>query len=152
MTWLYAVGFLPVGVIVWLLHDVSGIPLDMLKMANYLKLEGACGLFLSELLFVAFVVNWDYFRLYLLPTKLLYTTLVENRMRLEDAHDFTNLPTVVAAFQRAARRALYLHIWWGFLIVRFVVGVVAKGAHETGKDEYEGSSSDSEAEHVVKGD
>ncbi|KUF89270.1 hypothetical protein AM588_10002152 [Phytophthora nicotianae] len=40
VTWSYAVGFLPVGVVVLLLHDMTDIPLDMLKMANYLKMEG----------------------------------------------------------------------------------------------------------------
>ena len=29
-------------------HDISDIPCDLVKMANYLQLEGASGLFLTE--------------------------------------------------------------------------------------------------------
>ncbi|KAF1335482.1 Longevity-assurance protein, partial [Globisporangium splendens] len=156
VTWSYVVGFLPVGVIVLLLHDLSDVPLDMLKMANYLKLEGLRGLFVSELMFVVLLVDWSYFRIYLYPTKLLYTAMIENReasMTMEDAHDFTNLfpypgPPSWLLFNVLLSTLYCLHIWWGFLIVRLAVGAITKGTHETGKDEYEGTSSDSDAENT----
>lgn len=154
VTWSYVVGFLPVGVIVLLLHDLSDIPLDMLKMANYLKLEGVHGLFTSEFLFAVVLIDWAYLRIYLYPTKLLYTTLIENReasMTLEDAHDFTQLfpnpgPPSWLLFNVLLVTLYCLHIWWGFLLVRVLIGTLKKGAHETGKEQYEGTSSDSEME------
>uniref|UniRef100_K3W7A6 TLC domain-containing protein n=1 Tax=Globisporangium ultimum (strain ATCC 200006 / CBS 805.95 / DAOM BR144) TaxID=431595 RepID=K3W7A6_GLOUD len=125
-------------------------------MANYLKLEGLRGLFVSELLFVATLIDWCYFRIYLYPTKLLYTTMIENReasMTMEDAHDFTKLfpypgPPSWLLFNVLLSTLYCLHIWWGFLIIRLAVGAVTKGTHETGKDEYEGTSSDSESENT----
>lgn len=154
VTWSYAIGFLPVGVVVLILHDFTDIPLDMLKMANYLKLEGFPGLFVSEIMFVITLFYWVWFRIYLYPTKLLYTTGVELReaaMSMEDAHDWTNLfpnpgPPSWLLFNVLLSTLYLLHIWWGFLLLRVLIGVLTKGAHETGKDEYEGTSSDSENE------
>ncbi|KAG6609224.1 Longevity-assurance protein (LAC1) [Phytophthora cinnamomi] len=154
VTWSYAVGFLPVGVVVLLLHDMTDIPLDMLKMANYLKIEGVPGLFTSEILFVITIVLWFYYRVYQYPTKLLYTTMVENReasMTMADAHDFTQLfphpgPPSWLLFNVLLTTLYCLHIWWGLLLVRVLVGVVTKGAHDTAKEEYEGTSSDSDNE------
>ncbi|KAJ0408497.1 hypothetical protein P43SY_006427 [Pythium insidiosum] len=152
ITWSYAIGFLPVGVIVLLLHDISDVPLDVLKMANYLKLEGVRGFFACEILYVILVIEWVYFRTYLYPVKLLNTTLFENRescMPMPEARDLTILsPCVPSWFLfNALLITLYcLHIWWGFLIVRLLFGIISKGAHETGKDEYEGTSdSDSDS-------
>ncbi|POM66056.1 Longevity-assurance protein (LAC1) [Phytophthora palmivora] len=155
VTWSYAVGFLPVGVVVLLLHDMTDIPLDMLKMANYLKMEGAQGLFTSEILFVTTIVLWFYYRIYQYPTKLLYTTMVENReasMTMADAHDFTQLfphpgPPSWLLFNVLLTTLYCLHIWWGLLLVRVLIGVVTKGAHDTAKEEYEGTSSDSDNEN-----
>lgn len=155
VTWSYYVGFLPVGVIVLFLHDLSDVPLDMLKMVNYLKMEGLRGMFCTEILFVTVLIDWGYFRIYLYPTKLLYTTLVENRlasMSVEDAYDFTNLfpypgPPSWLLFNLLLTTLYVLHIWWGLLIVRLLIGAIQKGTHESGKEEYEGTSSDSEAEN-----
>jgi hypothetical protein len=154
VTWSYRVGYLPVGVIVLILHDATDIPLDLLKMANYLKLEGAPGFFCSEIAFVVTIINWFYFRIFLYPVKLLYTAAVENReasMTMEDAHDWTNLfpepgPPSWLLFNVLLTTLYLLHIWWGFLLLRVLFGVLTKGAHETGKEEYEGTSSDSDNE------
>jgi hypothetical protein len=150
VTWSYAIGFLPVGVIVLIIHDLSDVPLDLLKMANYLKLEGLRGAFVSEILFVTLVIDWIYFRIWLFPTKALNTTLFENReacMPLDEARNMWNLnPCIPSYFLfNALLITLYcLHIWWGFLILRLLVGVFTKGTHESGKQEYEGSSDDSD--------
>ncbi|CAH0517013.1 unnamed protein product [Peronospora belbahrii] len=152
VTWSYVVGFLPVGVIVLLLHDMTDVPLDMLKMANYLKMEGVPGLFTSEILFVTTIVLWFYYRVYQYPTKLLYATIVETReatMTMADAHDFTQLfphpgPPSWLLFNLLLTTLYCLHIWWGILLVRVLVGVVAKGIHDAAKEEYEGTSSDSD--------
>ena len=154
VTWSYAVGFLPVGVIVLLLHDMTDIPLDMLKMSNYLKMEGVPGLFTSEILFVTTIALWFYYRIYQYPTKLLYATIVGSReatMTMADAHDFTQLfpnpgPPSWLLFNVLLTTLYCLHIWWGILLVRVLVGVVTKGTHDAAKEEYEGTSSDSDNE------
>jgi ceramide synthetase len=132
VTWSYVVGLLPVGVIVLLLHDLSDVPLDMLKMANYLKMEGPRGFFASEVLFAVLLVDWFYFRIYLYPTKLLYTTFVQNReasMSPENAYDYTILfpnpgPPSWLLFNVLLGTLYLLHIWWGFLLVRVLIGAI----------------------------
>jgi ceramide synthetase len=154
VTWSYAVGFLPVGVIVLLLHDVSDVPLDLLKMANYLKLEGVKGLFVTETLYVIVLGTWIYMRIYLYPSKLLYTTLFENReatMAASVAHDFTILfpnpgPPYWLIFNIWMIALYCLHIWWGFLLLRILIRISSSSVHDAGKDEYEGSSESSESE------
>ena len=50
----YVSGQLRVGLLVLAVHDISDVFLDIMKMANYLKVEGPSGLFLTE---IAFVIN-----------------------------------------------------------------------------------------------
>lgn len=152
VTWSYAIGFLPVGVIVLLLHDMTDVPLDMLKMSNYLKMEGVPGLFTTEILFVTTIALWFYYRIYQYPMKLLYTTIWDSReatMPIADAHDFTQLfphpgPQSWLLFNMLLTTLYCLHIYWGILLVRILIGVVTKGTHDSAKEEYEGTSSDSD--------
>ena len=55
---------LQIGVIVLWVHDVSDIPLDLLKIFNYCQLEGPKGLFLVELDYIATLASWAYYRFF----------------------------------------------------------------------------------------
>ena len=74
----YTGGYLPIGTTILFLHDLSDVPLDMLKMVNYAKLEGKQGYFATEITFVLLLVEWFYFRVYLFPTKLVYSAMFES--------------------------------------------------------------------------
>jgi hypothetical protein len=50
----YVSGQLRVGLLILCVHDVSDVFLDVMKMANYLKVEGPSGMYATE---IAFVVN-----------------------------------------------------------------------------------------------
>ncbi|EQC29655.1 hypothetical protein SDRG_12659 [Saprolegnia diclina VS20] len=151
--WSYAVGYLPIGVIVMFLHDISDIPLDFLKMVNYLKLENREGWFITEFMFAFTLIQWVYFRVYLFPTKLMYSTLYEMRASCMDpiaALDFSILfpspgPTHWLWFNTLIAALYTLHIWWTFLLMRLLYGVLTVGPNSASKDEYEGHSSDSDA-------
>ncbi|OQS02487.1 hypothetical protein THRCLA_05131 [Thraustotheca clavata] len=152
--WSYAVGYLPIGVIIMFLHDVSDIPLDMLKMVNYLKMEDRKGWFVTEILFVITLIEWIYFRVYLFPTKLMNSTIYELRyscMPPEAAADLTILfphpgPTHWFWFNLLFISLYMLHIWWTFLLIRILIGVLTVGANSVSKEEYEGASSDSDVD------
>ena len=45
----YVGGLTRIGIVVLFIHDVSDIPIDCLKLANYLKLENAPGFFIVEM-------------------------------------------------------------------------------------------------------
>lgn len=68
----YWYNYVRVGVVVLFLHDSSDIVVDLLKMANYLNLEGPRGLFCVELLFVANLAAWGYLRLFVLPLHVIW--------------------------------------------------------------------------------
>ncbi|KAF0713158.1 Aste57867_4488 [Aphanomyces stellatus] len=148
VTWSYATQFMPIGVLVLLIHDASDIPLDMLKMANYLKLEARKGFFVSEGLFAISIVGWFYSRVYLFPTKLIYSAFWENREACclpHQAHDLSILfpspgPPSWLAFIVLLTTLFVLHVWWTFLLLRLLVGVLTTTVHDVAEDEYEGAS------------
>ena len=63
------------GAVVLWIHDVSDIPIDLLKMFNYLKLAGAKGLFLTEIAFASVLAAWGWWRLYVLPVNVIYSSV-----------------------------------------------------------------------------
>jgi len=68
----YGFNFVRIGTAVIFLHDSSDIVIDLLKMANYLKLEGRRGGFLVEGTFAATLGVWAYTRLYLYPVRIVW--------------------------------------------------------------------------------
>lgn len=145
----YFPGFIPVGVVGLFLHDLSDIPLDLLKMANYAKLEGLKGLFLTEMLFALLLVDWFYFRIYLYPVKLLYPSSLQAKSICSPDTPIFEVGDDIP-YWLLLNCLLFvlwlLHIWWGLLIVRLLVRTIAKGTHAAGEAEYEGGSSDSDSD------
>ena len=56
----YVGGFTRIGIVVLFIHDVSDIPIDCLKLANYLKLENAPGFFIVEMSYASVMTSWLY--------------------------------------------------------------------------------------------
>ncbi len=120
-------------------------------MVNYLKLEGMKGLFLTEISFVVLLFDWYYFRVYLYPQKILYYSFWQARLTCLSDPSINSVSDLLmdnAPFWFGMNVLLFilwlLHMWWGYLIARLVFGVAKKGTHQAGRDEYEGTSSDSD--------
>lgn len=143
--------YLPFGLCILYLHDVSDISLDLLKMVNYIKLGGSQGLFVTEISFAVVLINWFYFRVYLFPQKILQSTMFDS-VRLcppsssLGAKFFPDTLPYYAAINGMLSALWVLHIWWSFLILRLLAGIFTKGTHQSAEDEYEGVSSDSDKE------
>lgn len=58
----YFHNYMRIGVIILYLHDISDIPVDLLKIFNYCQLEKKEGLFLLEGIFATNLVTWAYYR------------------------------------------------------------------------------------------
>ena len=69
----YANNYLRVGAVILFLHDSSDVFLDLLKIFNYLKLEGRRGCFIIEFAFLANLLVWAYTRLYIFPVRIVWT-------------------------------------------------------------------------------
>ena len=77
-------------------HDISDIFLDLMKMANYLKVEGAHGYYVTEICFVLNTyVSWPYLRLYVFPLHIIWGTLPRRPA--------SGAPCAVALWRFAAR-------------------------------------------------
>jgi len=72
----YFANYQRIGVVVLFLHDISDIPLDLLKILNYCNLEGRRGLFLVELAYLSTCISWAACRLYLFPTKVIWQSAI----------------------------------------------------------------------------
>ncbi|KAF0686249.1 Aste57867_21954 [Aphanomyces stellatus] len=149
VTWSFAMNYLQGGVLVLLLHDASDVPLDLLKMANYLKLEDRRGWYITEVLFAFMLGVWFYCRVYLFPAKIIHTSIWENRAACclpHEAMDFSIWfpspgPKSWLLFNILLFALYALHIWWSFLLLRLLHGVLnKKKVHEAAEDEYEGES------------
>jgi hypothetical protein len=67
----------PMGMLVLLVHDSSDVFLDLMKLANYFKLENQHGLFITEFFFfMNTFVSWPFLRLYYFPVKVIYEGVI----------------------------------------------------------------------------
>ena len=75
----YSFNYLRIGVVVLLVHDLSDVPLDLMKILNYLKCEGTKGFFLVEAAYAGNLVSWVYLRLYHFPRNIIWAVVYGSR-------------------------------------------------------------------------
>ena len=69
-------GYASQGVVIMFLHDSSDVVIDLLKLCNYLNLEGLSGCFAVEVCFITNFVTWAYARLYVFPVHVIYLAVM----------------------------------------------------------------------------
>ena len=155
-----------IGLLVLYVHDASDVFIDILKMVNYSKLEGARGFYASEIAYVAAVVSWGWFRFYQYPARVLKVAIVEAfRVRGPPppgdgtlASALTQPLTVLLDYYAAVRAnvgipvwafgkymllfLLALHIYWGYMLAMVGYRILTESAREASRQEYEGASDD----------
>ena len=170
--------FLRIGMVVMWIHDLSDIPIDMLKLANYLKMEGRKALFLTEIMFAACLLVWAYLRLYIFPVYAIFrgahygvcaglhlggtinwtnggewfcpsTHFAHQRQVVEEwrwlaehynkeEYPYYNTQVSAACAEMLLVALLLMHIWWYMLLLKLLKRVLSDGAHEAGRQGYEG--------------
>jgi len=187
--------FTRMGLMVLILHDISDIPIDLLKLFNYLKLEERAGFSLVEGIFTINLFSWVYLRFYCFLVKVIYGaacklmgtyhalsygyTLDEalskgyiysegffgsygdegrkasqkvvdnllhyitsvNNASQANAEFYETEYTVWCAGNLAIALLCLLflmHVWWFFLFLRILYGIITVGGHEAGRQQYEG--------------
>jgi len=144
VTMSYYKNWQPIGLLVLFVHDSSDIPVDTLKMWNYLGYDGTSGFYFAEIAFVVNLVTWAILRLWVFPTKVIYSTFFE-------------YPHTFFFFERACQGLLCvlqcMHVWWYLLLLRILYRLLAgQAGHEAGGAEYEGSSDSEREGEGKKGD
>ena len=137
------------GLVVLAVHDTSDVFLDLMKMANYLKVEGRHGFFITEACFVLnTAVTWPYMRLYRFPAFVVqsvvfgYHRLCTTNGHAGDpwANPTPDIPGSWASSAALLTGLFLLHVfWWGLMIRIAVKLVMGEKSHEAGDAVYEGS-------------
>ena len=167
-------GYLRYGLLILFVHDFSDIFADLLKVFNYLKLEGDKGLYLTETLFIANLVGWAFFRLWFFPrfiangvvksyrvwslavfdgeTSLLGNEFLNHHLMIGESPT-TSLSYVLLGIGLLLVLAC-MHLFWFYLFLRILRKLVrGVDSHEIGREEYEGDSdleSDLEEEKATR--
>ena len=132
------------GVMVLFVHDASDIFLDLMKTANYLRLEDRAGCYLVEMFYASCFVSWPYFRLYQLPKMIWSGTSLWLWWFLPDRADLSCPPADSAEYpgvweacttidEVVGRQTVFasaavantllcvlvcLHVWWNGLLIK----------------------------------
>jgi len=160
-----------VGIIVLWVHDVSDIGIDVMKLTNYLQLEGLKNFFITEMTYVFCISLWGYFRWYLFPFEIIMKSsmfaLVDNDKYLSshgttgmayrmierygiDSSEFHTFLYSAGLCNILLVVLLILHIWWGALLLRIGYRMLTSdNPHEAGEAEYEGRSKKSKSTAVA---
>jgi len=142
---------LPIGLVVLFIHDVTDIFVDSLKICNYLKLTGAHGFFITELVCVANVVSWVYFRLYKFPLDVVYRGGIigyANQCATVEGTTFERCQSAGTCLSGITllTALVGLHLYWFMLFLRILVKIYQGDSSRAGKEHYEGHSDASDDE------
>eukprot|EP00301_Raphidiophrys_heterophryoidea_P009171 c13511_g1_i1.p1 GENE.c13511_g1_i1~~c13511_g1_i1.p1 ORF type:complete len:381 (+),score=55.77 c13511_g1_i1:77-1144(+) len=133
------------GLTVLTVHDVTDIPADLTKMANYMGLDSSTGLFLTEGCFAGVLLSWAYIRLYIYPVRILHSIFWHAGPVCEG--------TGKTAFQDPYWGCWILrifmlmlgcmHYYWYYLFLKITYRLIqGTSAHSAGAKDYEGDSDD----------
>jgi hypothetical protein len=126
---------LAIGLVILVIHDISDILLDLMKMSNYLKLQDRHGWFISEVLFVANYVSWIYLRLYVLPTgPMMAITYGTYSIRCNPGGYAGSTPLS----SMLLHLLLGLHLFWFYVLTRIAVRIIrGQPPDKVADEEYE---------------
>ena len=139
----WGAGYFGVGLLVLMIHDLSDVPLDMLKSTNYLGLDEKSGTYIVELSFVSTAVAWAYGRLWVFPRYIIRSIFPSYC----DYSDVTTAcgkhPNVTVTCVIGLCSLFAMHCYWYTLIINIAVRLIrGDDSHKVAADVYEGESDD----------
>jgi hypothetical protein len=110
------------GIMVFMIHDISDVPVDLSKLANFVKWKIA-----TVTCFFTMTVTWLYTRLYLLPFTIFKTTMLQSYYVLEDG----DIPAIVflcyrPMFLLMLGLLILLHASWFLMFIQMFITLVTK--------------------------
>lgn len=138
----------PMGMLVLVVHDSSDVMLDLMKLANYFKVENAHGYFITEFcFFMNTFVSWPLLRLYYFPKMVIWEGVIKGYGTHcgvgDSVYDrcYSVEGTCFGGSMLLCVLAV-LHVWWFFLMLRILYKMlfscspsVAGAAVYEGKDD-----------------
>jgi hypothetical protein len=119
--------FTRVGSMVFLVHDISDIPVDLSKLANFLKWKAT-----TAVCFATMVGIWLITRLYILPFIIYRSVLLESWLVCSNGY----IPPIYHIMYKPIFAVLiglliFLHLFWFTMFIRMGYVLVLKGeAHD----------------------
>jgi len=110
---------LRIGTMVFLLHDVSDVPMELAKACRYANLDS-----LTTVFFAVFFVVWVLSRIVYFPNVIIRTALFEvpNCPQIEWKRDYC-----MVAFDGLLLFLFAIHVYWTFLIGRILYRTIVSG-------------------------
>lgn len=108
----YSTNLHRIGMLVLMVHDVSDIFLDFGKCFHFIKWES-----FATVTFVGLISSWAYYRLWLYPTRCLYSSAVEayDIMFVQEGHEPFAMYFALVGWLCILQ---VLHVYWFYLILR----------------------------------
>jgi hypothetical protein len=115
------------GSMVFLVHDISDVPVDLSKLANFLKWKRT-----TIVCFILMCVTWLVFRLMVLPFIIYKSILTESAMMLDEGYiDPLYYLTYRYPFYYLIAQIIMLHVAWFFMFLRMGYLLASRGeAHD----------------------
>jgi hypothetical protein len=120
--------FTRIGSMVFVLHDLSDVPVDMSKLANFVKWKTA-----TTFSFIALLIFWVLLRLLALPLVIIKTVLYEGTVHMGTIPlgPFYYHLAYLTVFKILLLSIFFLHIVWFIILVRIALRLALKGeAHD----------------------
>ncbi|XP_072261317.1 ceramide synthase 4-like isoform X1 [Pyxicephalus adspersus] len=108
ITFSYCANYMRAGTLVMLLHDAADHFLELAKMCNYSKWKRMC-----NVLFVIFALVFIVTRLYLLPTRIIYSTYYYSMLRFQPFFGYYFFNALLMILQT-------LHLFWAYMILQMI--------------------------------
>ena len=116
--------FTRIGSMVFMLHDISDVPVDMSKLANFMKWKIP-----TVVSFVTLLVTWGFTRLYILPFVIVkgvfdYNNCVFETKTSDDMHYYI---IAILIFKALLIGITTLHVFWFLILIRIFYRLAMKG-------------------------
>ncbi|NXW41237.1 CERS4 synthase, partial [Nyctiprogne leucopyga] len=130
----YCANLIRFGTLVMLIHDASDYILELAKMLHYLKRKRLC-----EAVFIAFAVVFIISRLVVFPLTTYYYFVTKFQLFF-----------IICLLHAFLMTLQLLHIFWSYLIIQMILGVILHGAKRKDARSDTEESDQSEAEDLAK--
>ncbi|XP_071970049.1 ceramide synthase 4-like isoform X2 [Engystomops pustulosus] len=115
ITFSYCANYIRAGTLVMLLHDAADYFLELAKMCNYSKWKRTC-----IALFIIFALVFSITRLFLLPTRVIYSTYYSSMLIFEPFFGYYFFNSLLMTLQ-------ILHFFWAYMILRMICRFIFTG-------------------------
>jgi len=128
--------FTKIGSMVFMMHDISDVPVDMSKLANFMKWKLA-----TTVCFATLLIVWIITRLLIFPFVIIRSTFYESHLIcIHGLVDVRHHLMYVGLFKLLLCAIASLHIWWFFIMGQICVKLVVKGEHHDLSEKKHGES------------